>query len=163
MSSGTLRGWSASARALEWEKMTGARLTFERVAHRVVADVAEVDEHAEPVHLAHDGAAEGGEAVIFGIVGGAVGPVVVLEVGQRHVARAELVELPQRGEAAADLVPALDADQRGDLAALVDAHDVVGGAGEREVVGIGLTSRLTMSICSIVSRIAASPVTSDGT
>ena len=33
---------------------------------------------------------------------------------------------------------ALDADQRGDLALLVDAHDVVGGVGHLESVGIGL-------------------------
>ena len=72
-------------------------------------------------------AAERAEAVIFGIVGGAVGPFGGLVVGQRHVARAEAVELAQRGEAAADLAAALDPDQRGDLAGLVDADDVVGG------------------------------------
>ena len=43
--------------------------------------------------------AEIGEAVILGIVGGAVGPFGGLEVGQRHVARAEVVELAQRGKA----------------------------------------------------------------
>ncbi len=82
------------------------------------------------------------EPVIFRIVGRAVGPFVVLEVGERHVARAELIELPQRGEAAADLVPALDADQRSDFAGLVDAHDVVRSSGEGEVVGIGFDQAL---------------------
>ena len=50
--------------------------------------------------------------------------------------------MAQRGEASADLVPALDPDQRGDLARLVDADDVVGGARELEVVGIGLDQPL---------------------
>ena len=142
MSSGTLRGWSASARALRVGEDHRRAAGLERVAHGVVADVAQVDEHAEAVHLVDDGAAEIGEAVIFRIVGGAVGPFVVLEVGEGHVARAELVELPQRGEAAADLVPALDPDQRSDFAGLVDAHDVVRGAGQREVVGIGFDQPL---------------------
>ena len=57
-SSGTLRGWSHSARAEEWQKITGAVGDVERVAHRVGRDVREVDEHADPVHLAHDLPAE---------------------------------------------------------------------------------------------------------
>ena len=107
-----------------------------------VADVAEVDQHADPVHLVDDRAAEVGEAVILRIVGRAVGELVVLEMGQRHVARAKIVELAQRREAAADLVTALDADQRGDLAGLVDADDVVGGVGQLEVVRIGFDQAL---------------------
>ena len=55
--------------------------------------MAEVDQHAEPVHLLHDVDAERAEPVILGIVGGAVGPFGGLVVGQRHVARAEPVEL----------------------------------------------------------------------
>ena len=56
---------------------------------------------------------------------------VVLEVSERHVARAEVVELAQRRHVAADLVTALDPDQRRDAARLVDADDVVGSAGQR--------------------------------
>ena len=58
MSSGTLRGTSVSARADECEKITGACDT--RSAAAIVAgdDVAEIDHHAEPVHLAHDLLAE---------------------------------------------------------------------------------------------------------
>ena len=52
-----------------------------------------------PVHLVDDASAEWAEAVILGIVGRGVGPFGGLEVGQRHVARAEIVELAQRGEA----------------------------------------------------------------
>ena len=99
--------------------------------------MAEVDQHAEAVHLVHDDASEVVEAVPLGIVGRAVGEFVVLEVGQRHVASAEVVELAKRGEAAADLVTALDPDQRGDFSRLVDAHDVVGGPRQLEVARIG--------------------------
>ncbi len=61
-SSGTLRGWSQSARAEECEKITGASET--RSASSMVAgrDVREVDQHAEPVHLAHHLLAEAREA-----------------------------------------------------------------------------------------------------
>ena len=76
-----------------------------------------------------------GEAVVLGHVRRGVRPVGGLEMRQRHVARAEIVELAKRGEAVAHLVAALDADQRGDLARLVDADDVVGGVGLLEVAG----------------------------
>ena len=132
---------------------------LDRILHRCRRDVAEVDQHAEPVHLADHLDAERAEAVIFWIVGRAVGPFGGLVVGQRHVARAQIVVLAQRGERAADLPAAFDADHRGDLPRPVDAHDVVGGRGQLEVRGISRrSSAATMSICSIVSRIAASPV-----
>ena len=38
--------------------------TRERVVHRLRRDVRQVDQHAEPVHLAHDVAAEGGEPAV---------------------------------------------------------------------------------------------------
>ncbi len=58
MLSGTLRGTSLIARADECEKITGACDTRDRVVHRVGRDVREIDEHPEPVHLAHDLLAE---------------------------------------------------------------------------------------------------------
>jgi hypothetical protein len=107
-SSGTLRGCGLSAKALEWEKMTGARLAA--IASFIVAGrhVAEVDEHAEPVHFLHHLDTERAEAAVLGLVGRGVGPFGGLVVGQRHVANAEIVELAKRGHRAADLPPALD-------------------------------------------------------
>ena len=123
------------ARRCEWEKITGASagLRARPSSSRAMTWLRSTS-MPMPVHLVDDRAAESVRPSIFGIVGRAVGPFGVLVVGQRHVARAEVVELAQRGEAAADLVPALDPDQRGDLARLVDADDVVGGAGQLEVV-----------------------------
>ena len=65
-SSGTLRGWSQTARADEWLKMTGAVADVERVAHGGGGDVGEVDQHAEPVHLGDHLAAEGGQPAVRG-------------------------------------------------------------------------------------------------
>ena len=115
---------------------------LKRVAHRLGRNVAEVDEHAEPVHLVNDRPAEGVDPVPLGVVGRAVGELVVLEMRERHVARAEIVELSQRCEASSDLVAALDPDQRSDLARLVDANDIIGGERELEVVGIGFDDPL---------------------
>ena len=131
-SSGTLRPWSISARALEWEKMTGARLAAIDVVHRLGRDVAEVDHHAEPVHLADDRPAERGEAVMDRIVGRRIRPVVVLRMGEGHVAGAERMELAQRGRRIADLVAALDPDQRGDPPGFLDPADVGRGRGHLE-------------------------------
>ena len=64
----------------------GARL--ERVVHRGVGDVRQVDEHPEAVHLAHHVPPEVGEAVVARLVGGGIGPVGGRVVGQRQVRRA---------------------------------------------------------------------------
>ena len=80
MSSGTLRGTSVSARARRVREDHRRRRHAERVRHRSPARrVTEVDEHAEPVHLAHDLLAERREAVELRRVGRRVGP--------RHVER----------------------------------------------------------------------------
>ena len=52
-SSGTLRGWSHSAHALECENTTGARLMSSTWSHHGGDDMGEVDHHAEPVQLQH--------------------------------------------------------------------------------------------------------------
>ncbi len=72
------------------------------------------------------------------IVGGAVGPVGVAGMGQGHVARAQRIHLTQGRQAVVDLVAALDADQRGHAAGLVDALDVGGGVGHFQVGGPAL-------------------------
>ena len=90
MSSGTLRGTSQTARADECEKITGASADAQRVGHRVRRHVAQVDEHPEPVHLAHDLLAERRQAAVCGrtsVAESAHGSVDV--VGQRHVADAQ--------------------------------------------------------------------------
>ncbi len=79
-------------------------------------------------------------------------------MGQRHVARAEPVELPQRGEDAAHLPPALDADHRGHLALLVDADDVVRSSAPFEVVGVSGNHPIDDVDLVDGPRIASSPV-----
>ena len=110
----------------------------DRVFHRLGADMGEVDQHAHAVHLADDCLAERRQAIPLGIVGRAVGDVAIGEVRERHVARAEPVELAERRQRTADLVPALDADQRGDFSFAMDADDVVGGVGHLEIVRISV-------------------------
>ena len=71
-----------------------------------------------------------------GLVGGGVGPVERVGVRQRHVARTEIVKHAQHSERVFDRVAAFDADQRGDLARLSNALDIVGGVGHLESVGV---------------------------
>ena len=47
--------------------MTGAAVDGQRCFHGFRRDVAQIDEHPEPVHLMHDRAAERGEAVMAGL------------------------------------------------------------------------------------------------
>ena len=129
-SSGTLRGLSVSARALEWEKITGGRATSRAAFIVRDGDVRQVDEHAEALHLGHDLAAEVGQAAAVRLVGGRVGPADVVVVGERQVADAEGVQGAEHAERAVDAVPALRAEQGRDLA-----------GGERRVHVVGASAR----------------------
>ena len=95
MSSVMLRGWSAIARHDECEAIDRRLGDRQHVAERLVGDVRDVDHHAEPVQLADDVLAERRQAVVRRLVGGRVGPVVVLEMRQRQVADAERGVLAQ--------------------------------------------------------------------
>ena len=88
----------------------------ERGGHRRGRDVAEVDQHPEPVHLAHDLATERGQAVVLRRIGRGVGPARRPPVGERHVADAARVELAQGRHRARDHRPAFEPDQRRDPA-----------------------------------------------
>ena len=111
----------------------GSRRRFQRVAHDFGSDVGQVDEHAEPVHLVHDLAAERRESAVQRRVAGGIRPGERLGVGQRQVARARTVELPQHRERVGDGVPTLDADERRDPAGCYDPLDVLRREGDLQV------------------------------
>ena len=98
-------------RASEWEKITGARLAA--IASFIVAGETWLRSTSMPSRFISltTLTPNGLRPSILRLVGAAVGPFGRLVVGQRHVAHAELVELAKRGQRAADLPPALDAEQ----------------------------------------------------
>ena len=98
--------------------------------------MAQVGEHAEAVHLADHVLAERRQAAVLGRVRGRVGPRGVLRVRQRHVARAEPREHPQRAERGIDGVAALHADERRDLPRREDPLHVVRSQREFEILGV---------------------------
>ena len=114
---------------------------LEHVPEGLVRDVADVDHHAETVHLADDGAAEESEAVVVGDggvveVAGAVGPLVGVGPGEGHVADAEAVVKAEEAEIGFDGVAALDADECGENAVGVGLHNVFGGKAEAHVARV---------------------------
>ena len=70
------------------------------------------------------------------IVGGRVGPGRVGGVRQRHVAGAQGIHLPQRGERIVDLMAAFDSDERRNASGAMDALDVGGGVSHLQIVRI---------------------------
>ena len=108
----------------------------ERIHHRAFADVRQVDQHPQPVHLAHHVVSEIGQAAVCRIVGRAVGPRGVLEMGQGEVTHPQRIELPQHAQARADRVPALDSDQRRDFACFHRLRDLVCAGRELHLGGI---------------------------
>ncbi len=112
------------------------RRDVEDIAHRVRRHVRQVDEHADPLHLGHDLAAEVRQPAVRGVVGRRVSPRHVAVVGQRHVPDAQRVHRPEYSERAPDRVPALRADQRRHLAGRHDPLNVRGGQRELERVPV---------------------------
>src|SRR5208337_4055951 len=100
------------------------------VVEGFVGDVRDVHEDAEAVHFADYFLAEVGKAVVGGLVGGGVGPLVVVHVGEGHVADAESGEGAEDGEIVAHHVAAFDADEAGDFVLLFGFADVGDGGGE---------------------------------
>jgi len=105
---------------------------LEDVPEGFIGDVRDVDHHAETVHLADDGTAEECEAVVVldgGIaeVAGAVGPLVGVGPGERHVTDAEAVVEAEEAEVGFDGMAAFDADEGGEDVVGVGLDDVRGG------------------------------------
>ncbi len=69
----------------------------------------QVDQHAQPVHLANDLSSELGEAIVAGAVHGGVGPIKGDVMGERHIAYAQVVVGAQRSERVLDGVATFDA------------------------------------------------------
>ena len=110
----------------------------QHVVERLVGDVRDVHHHPQRVQLADDVLAERREAVVRRLVGGRVGPVVVLEMRQRQVADAERRVLPELPQIVVDHVAALHAHQRGDLVLRRGAADVGGGGRQHQIVRVRL-------------------------
>ena len=108
----------------------------QRRVHRRRRDVRQVGEHAEPVELADHLAAEVVEPADPRLVGRAVRPVGVADVGERQVPGAERVQHPQHAQRVADQVAALDTGQGRDAPGGHRPLHVVGVQGQHEVVGV---------------------------
>ena len=136
MSSGTLRGWSVTARAPECEKITGASVTSS--AARIVPGETWLRSTSIPSRFISrtTSQSERREPVVLRVIGGRVGPAGRLPMGQRHVAHAEGVELAERGQRARDHRAALEPDQRRDPPGGEGALDLVGGRRKGERLGI---------------------------
>ncbi len=102
--------------------------------HRVRADVGEVDEHPEPVHLPHHVAPECAQPAVDRVIGGGVRPGRVVVVGQREIANAQPVQGPQGRHRGADGVAPLGAQQGGDAPG---GENLFHGAGRQRQAQLG--------------------------
>ena len=130
-SSGTLRGLSQTARALEWEKITGAA-DASRAACMVPAETCDrsTSMPSRFISATTERPKSDRPPVSTTSVAESAQPDVGV-VGERHVADAEREQRPEHAERPPDRVAALRAEQRGDLARLERRVDV--GRGQREL------------------------------
>jgi len=103
--------------------------------------VRQVDQHADPLHLADHRPAEVGQPARVHLVGGRIGPADVAVVGQGHVPDPECVQHPEHAEGSGDGVPALGAEEGGDPAGRGDPLDVRGGQGDLQRLRVARDDR----------------------
>jgi hypothetical protein len=108
---------------------------MERIGHRPVVHVRQVDKHAEAIHLEDDLLAKVRETTVRG-VGGRSRPIQAAPVRERHIPHAEAGEHPQRAERILDGVAAFDPDQAGDLAGGKVALDLGGRVCHRHAASV---------------------------
>src|SRR6267142_2791868 len=109
---------------------------FERIVKRLVRNVRNVHEHSLPVHFADHFLAEIRQAVMRRLVGGGVRPLIIVEVGERHVAYAQACVVADHVNVVADHVAAFHAHEDGDLALRVGAADLLRGGGQCKVLAM---------------------------
>ena len=118
--------------------MTGAFERADRLHHRPLRRVRDVDHDSPPVHFLDDLTAERREAaprpLVVRLAGVRVGELTVAVVRERHVPAAAVPELLHPLDIGAERVAVLDADDGDLLAALRDPRDVGGGQRELDVV-----------------------------
>jgi hypothetical protein len=61
----------------------------QRIEHRRLAHMAQIDQHAEAIEFAHDRLAELGEPIVLGIVSRGIRPLEVPGMRQGEIAHAE--------------------------------------------------------------------------
>ena len=98
--------------------------------------MAEVDQHAQAVHLPHHFLAEPGQASVGRGVGGRVGPRRVVVVGEGHVRGAQRGQDAQGPERGPDGLATLHTGQRGHAALGGSPFHIAGGAGRGERVRV---------------------------
>ena len=85
------------------------------------------------IHFADDLLAEIGEAVVRGLVGGRIRPIVVEEMSERHITNAERGEGAKGAEIIVNHMTALDTHQNGDFAVGMGAAHFFSSGSQREI------------------------------
>ena len=98
--------------------------------------MAEIDQHPQPVHLAHHIAAKIGQSAMDRGIGRCIRPGQVLEVGYRHIPRAKRIHLAQHRQRAADRMATFHSDQRGNPAVSLGRCDLGRTGGKAESIRI---------------------------
>ena len=114
----------------------GGGAGVEDVAHYAGGHMRQIAEHAEAIHFTHDFSPEWRQAAVSCRVQRGVGPVEGDVVGQRHVARPEVVIRSQHLQGVLDGVAAFHAEQRADLVRRKGTAHIGGRGGEHEAFGI---------------------------
>ena len=59
---------------------------FQRIVKRLVGNVGNIHHDSLAIHFADDFLAVAGKAVVRGLIGGRIGPLIIVKMRERHVA-----------------------------------------------------------------------------
>lgn len=118
-------------------------LAAENVTHSVGADVGEIHDHAQPIHLVDQLSTLGRNSIPVGrglaervLLDGGVGEYVPAVVSQGRVTDPPGVVVAQVGDRVADLMEPFDAQGRDELAALEGLHGRTAVYDAREILRV---------------------------
>src|SRR5581483_9234169 len=95
-----------------------------RIVKSLVGNMRDVDQHPNPIHLAHNVFAVICQTVVDRLVGGGIRPLVVIEVRESHVADTQVAVDADHADVIAEHVAAFDAHQDCNLALVVNAAHI---------------------------------------
>ena len=106
---------------------------IQRVAHRLVRHVRDIDQHPDPIHFAHNFFAKVRQTVVC-LVAARVSPIVRVVPSQRHVTHAEPIKLAQRRQRIFNRVSAFDTQQAGNLVLRFGPANIRRARGNHQIV-----------------------------
>ena len=94
------------------------------ILHSLPRNMGNIDKHSQSVHLTNDSLAKHRKPTMPRLVSRRISPAHTLGMGQRHITRAQSIELPEHCKRIVNRMPTFDANERGNFSTTMNALDI---------------------------------------